>query len=179
MALVPPVLPSEVVLVGALRPELFNLPDQPSMEAFIQGALDVADAWMVGHLGPLNYGLTAPYAVALQRRGQIYLALEAITDTLKASKIYGTHSAYMSEDSASYAELIDHEWGQGAREMLDLWVTVEKQGTGFALPYFGITTPVDLVEDGTNGLDPLIVLYEEILARARGFSNLDTGTVIR
>jgi hypothetical protein len=115
----------------------------------------------------------------LQRVGQAYLSLEKIWDTIKAKKIAGTHYAYISEESLSYERLIDNEWGQKARESLDLWLTVEKQGTGFALPYFGITTPVDLVEDGTNGLDPLIVLYEEFLARARGFSNLDTGTVVR
>jgi hypothetical protein len=85
----------------------------------------------------------------------------------------------MSEESPAYEALIDNEWGQRGSRSLDLWITVEKQGTGFALPYFGITEPVPIVEDGTNGLDPLIVLYEELLARARGFSNLDTGTVIR
>jgi hypothetical protein len=162
-----------------LTPAMFFVPDQPSLDALVQSAIDYADAWVAGHAGQ-NYGLTTPsWVPILQRRGVMYLALEALTDMVKARKVYGTQYAYDSEDSEAYERLIDNEWGQRGREALDIWLTVETQGTGFALPYFGITEPVPLVEDGTNGLDSLIVLYEEILARARGFSNLDTGTVIR
>jgi hypothetical protein len=179
MPLVPTITPQEVADIGALTPALFQVADTTAMNLLIQSALDYADGWFQGHSG-LNYGLTTPaWVPVLQRRGVIYLALEALGDTLKARKIYGVHAPYMSEESPAYEALIDNEWGQRAREALDLWITVEKQGTGFALPYFGITEPVPIVEDGTNGLDPLIVLYEELLARARGFSNLDTGTVIR
>jgi hypothetical protein len=179
MALVPTITPAEVESIGMLTPAMFFVPDQASLDALVQSAIDYGDAWLQGHAGAF-YGIqTEAWMPVLQRRGVMYLALEALTDMLKARKIYGTQYAYDSEESASYEALIDNEWGQKAREALDLWLTVETQGTGFALPYFGITEPVPLVEDGTNGLDSLIVLYEEILARARGFSNLDTGTVIR
>jgi hypothetical protein len=177
MALVPPVTPMDVEQVGALRYELFNLPDQPTMLAFLQGAIDYADAWMQGHMGA-NYGLSQyTWQVDLQRRGQIYLALEAVCDTLKAEKIYGTHFAYMSEESASYEALIDNEWGQRAKEALDLWITVEQQGKpGFAMPYFGITEPVPILEDCSNGLESLKVLYEQLLAHSRGRVNPAIGT---
>lgn len=179
MPLSPTITPQEVSDIGALTPALFQVADTTALNALIQSALDYADGWFQGHSGA-NYGILTPaWVPVLQRRGVIYLALEALTDTLKARKIYGTHSPYMSEDSPAYEALIDNEWGQRAREALDLWLTIETQGTGFALPYFGITEPVPIVEDGTNGLEPLNVLYEELLARARGLSTADVGGTFR
>lgn len=162
-----------------LTPAMFFVPDQTALDAIVQSAIDYGDAWLQGHAGS-NYGITTPsWVPVLQRRGVMYLALEALTDMLKARKIYGTQYAYDSEESASYEALIDNEWGQKARESLDIWLTVETQGTGFALPYFGITESVPIVEDGTNGLEALNVLYEEILARARGLSTADVGGTFR
>jgi hypothetical protein len=134
MPLSPTITPQEVADIGALTPALFQVADTTAMNLLIQSALDYADGWFAGHSG-LNYGLTTPaWVPVLQRRGVIYLALEALSDTLKARKIYGVHAPYMSEESPAYEALIDNEWGQRAREALDLWITVEKQGTGFALP---------------------------------------------
>ena len=177
MALVPPVTPAEVEAVGALTYRLFLVADQAALDVLVQAHIDYADAWMQGHMGA-NYGLAQySWQVELQRRGQMYLALEAITDTLKAQKIYGTHFPYMSEDSPAYEALIDNEWAQRAKEALDLWITVEQQGTaGFAMPYFGITDPVPLIEDQTNGLESLKVLYEQLLAHSRGRVNPIIGT---
>jgi hypothetical protein len=173
----PPVLPSEVEQIGALFPNLFNLPDQASLDTFVQGALDFADSWMAGHMGA-NYGLTTyPWEVTLQRRGQIYLALEAITDTIKAEKIYGTHFAYLSEESPQYEALIDNEWGVKAMQSLDLWVTVESASSHFAMPLFLTSVPLIENEWQNTALSPLSVLYSELLDRARGMSNPDIGSI--
>jgi hypothetical protein len=177
MPLTPPVTPAQVEQIGALTFSLFRLADQPSLDTFVQGALDFADAWMQAHMGS-NYGLTQfPWQVTLQSRGQIYLALEALTDTLKAEKIYGTHFPYMSEDSASYEKLIDNEWGVKAMQSLDLWVTVETGTTHFALPLFLTSVPLIENEWQNTALDPLSVLYSELLDRARGMSNPDIGSI--
>src|SRR5436305_12506599 len=136
MPLSPTITPAEVEAIGARTPALFQVAAKTALDTLVRSAIDYADAWFQGHSG-LNYGLTVPsWAPVIQRRGVMYLALEALTDTLKARKIYGTHAPYMSEDSPAYEALIDNEWGQRGREALDLWITVEKQGTGFALPYF-------------------------------------------
>jgi hypothetical protein len=179
MALVPTITPAEVEAIGALTYKLFLVADQAALDVLVQSAIDYADAWFQGHSGS-NYGITSPaWVPVLQRRGVMYLALEALCDTLKAEKIYGTHFPYMSEDSPAYEALIDNEWGQRAKEALDLWITVETGGAGaagFALPYFGITDPVPLIEDQTNGLESLKVLYEQLLAHARGRVNPVIGT---
>jgi len=179
MPLVPPVTPLEVEQIGALFPNLFNFPDQTTLDTFVQGAIDYADGWMIGHMGP-NYGLSLPWQVELQRRGQMYLALEAICDTIKAEKIYGTHFAYLSEESPSYAELITNEWGVRAMASLDLWVTVEDvAGGAFALPVFMTSSPLIENEIQNPALAPLSVLYSELLDRARGIANPDIGTIRR
>jgi len=127
-----------------------------------------------------NYGLTEfTWQVNLQRRGQIYLALEAICDTIKARKIYGTHAPYMSEDSPAYEALIENEWGQRAMVALDLWVTVERASRAFAMPLFLTSSPIPEIEQEGNGLDPLTTLYSELLDRARGISNADVGSIKR
>jgi len=177
MPLVPTIVPAEVEELGMLTPALFLVPDQASLDAIVQKAIDYGDAWFEGHAGN-NYGILTPaWVPVLQRRGVMYLALEALGDMVKARKIYGVHYAYDSEESPAYEALIDNEWGARAREALDVWITVEQAGSGFALPYFGITQPVPLVEDETNGLEPLSLLYEEILSRSRGLSLPSVGTV--
>lgn len=179
MALSPTITTAEVKALGSLTPSLFLVADSTALDTIVQSAIDYADAWFQGHSGA-NYGLTTPaWVPVLQRRGVMYLALKALGDTLKAQKIYGTHAPYMSEDSPAYEALIDNEWGIRASEALDLWLTIETKGTGFAKPFFGITDPTPIIEDDTNGLDALNVLYEEVLARSRGMSNPELGTVLR
>jgi len=180
MPLVPPVTPAQVEQVGALTPNLFNLPDQTSLDTFIQGSIDFADAWMQGHMGA-NYGLTQfAWQIELQTRGQIYLALEAACDTVKAEKVYGTHFPYMSEESPNYEALINNEWGVRAMQALDLWVTVEQAGTAaFALPIFMTSSPLIENEIQNPAMMPLSVLYSELLDRARGLANPDIGTIRR
>lgn len=177
MALSPTITPGEVKTIGMLTYPMFLVADDAALDTIVQAAIDYADAWFQGHSGS-NYGLTTPtWVPVLQRRGVMYLALEALGDMVKARKIYGTQFAYDSEESPAYEALIENEWGQRAREALDLWITVEKQGTGFALPVFLITDPTPILEDDTNGLDSLNVLYEEVLTRSRGRSNPELGTV--
>jgi hypothetical protein len=177
MPLVPPVLPSEVEAIGALTPQIFVLPDQPSLDTFVQSSIDFADAWMQGHMGS-NYGLTdAAWKVNLQRRGQIYLALEALCDTVKAEKVYGTHFAYISEESPQYEALINNEWGVRAMQALDLWVTVETGSTAFALPLFLTSAPLIENEIENPAVKPLATLYGELLDRARGIVRPEIGSV--
>jgi hypothetical protein len=177
MPLVPPLLPAEVEQIGALTPSLLLLADQPSLDTFVQANIDWSDAWMQGHMGE-NYGLTEfAWQVELQRRGQAYLALEAICDTVKAQKIYGTYFPYMQEESQSFERLIDNEWGVKAMQSLDIWVTVESASSHFALPLF-LTGPA-LVEDEYQNpaISPLTILYSQLLDRARGIARPDIGTV--
>src|SRR5436190_9494579 len=132
MPLTPPVTTAEVISIGALRPELLNFPDLATLNVFVQSAIDYADAWMAGNMGAA-YDLQTPFwAPIRQHRGQAYLALEAIYDTIKATKVTGTNFNYLSEESDSYERLIDNEWGARARESLDLWLTIEQVGAGFA-----------------------------------------------
>src|SRR5436190_7503628 len=112
MPLSPTITPAEVEIIGMLTPAMFFVPDQTSLDTLVQSAIDYADAWVQGHAGS-NYGLTTPsWVPILQRRGVMYLALEALTDMVKARKVYGTQYAYDSEDSEAYERLIDNEWGQ-------------------------------------------------------------------
>jgi len=180
MPLTPPVLPADVEAVGALTPQLFRLADQVSLDAFVQGCIDFADSWMQGHMGAANYDLQQfPWQHTLQKRGQIYLALEAATDTLKAEKIYGTHYPLQSEESASYEALIDNEWGIKAMQSLDLWVTVESASKGFALPIFSTSSPIPEGDCPWGVREPLDSLYARLLDHARGISNSSIRTVAR
>lgn len=179
MPLVPPVTPTEVETLGRLFPSLFNLTLQADLDAIVQSAIDFADSWMAGHLGA-NYGLSQfTWQVELQRRGQMYLSLEALTDMVKAQKVYGTHFPYMSEESASYEAMEANEWGLRAMQSLDLWVTLESAGKGFALPLFLTSSPIPENDYTNNGLVPLTILYSEILDRARGIVDPDVGTIRR
>lgn len=179
MALSPTITTAEVKALGSLTPSLFLVADSASLDTIVQASIDYADARFASLAGD-NYGLTTPtWAPVLQRRGVMYLALAALGDTLKAQKIYGTHAPYQSEDSPAYEALIDNEWLARAKEALERWVTLDGPGTGFAKPVFLVTDPTPIIEDDTNGLDALNVLYEEVLARSRGRSNPELGTVFR
>lgn len=179
MPLAPPVTPQEVEDIGALTPALFQLADQASLDTFVQAAIDASDDWMQGHLGA-SYGLAQfDWQVGLQRRGQMYLALEKLTDTVKARKIYGTHAPYMSEDSPAYEALIDNEWGIRAMEMLDLWVTVESPTRHFAMPLLLTSSPLIENEIQNPAITPLSTLYSELLDRARGIPDPDVGSIRR
>ncbi len=171
--------PDQVIKVGALSPELFNLPDQPSMESLVGFAITGVDAWMQDHMGG-NYNLTQfPWQIVQQQNGQMYLALERLTDTLKAEKTYGSHEFYISEDSGGYERLIMVNWGQRAMECLDRWVTIEQISRNFAMPIFSTYRPIPEVDDESSGLDPLSAFYTGLLDRARGIANPDLGTVRR
>jgi hypothetical protein len=179
-------LPAAVQLIeeaGALTPNLFNIntgnptTDQANLDALVTRMRDRADAWMAGHLGA-NYGLTSPaYAPVLQEEGQIYLTLEKLTAILKAEKTYGTWYPLNSEDSVAYQTLIDTDWGERAMAALDLWVTAEVAGKGFALPVFLATDGIERAFG--QGVEPFEVQLEEELAWARGISNPTIGTVRR
>lgn len=169
--------------VGALTPSLFNLPDQPSLDALVTRMRDRADAWMQAHLGAF-YGITTPtYAPVLQEEGELYLTLEKIADVLKAEKTYGTHYPYMSEDSPAYERLITTDWGERALVALDTWITVELSttaggaGRGFAKPRFLTSINDYPVNDGN--IDPVTVQYSAELDFSRGLSVPDIGTVRR
>jgi hypothetical protein len=184
MPLTPPVTVQDVEAVGALTYQLFDYPDQSSFDLFIADCLLFADSWMAGHMGS-NYNLQEfGWQIALQRRGQIYLALEAAVDTLKAKKTYGSHINYISEDTAAYQSLIDNNYGQKAMQALDLWVTVERaENIAFAMPTFGFAQPVPLVpydDSGPTGLDPQQVQLEEALSTARGKADtFPVGSAVR
>src|SRR5258708_27272618 len=101
------------------------------------------------HMGA-NYNLLDLPSSRLQARGQAMLAMEYITDTLKAQKAYGTHFAYISEESPEYQALIDLNWGERAMAALDTWVTVEVGAPlAFALPQFLVTQCIDPSIDTT------------------------------
>src|SRR5260370_1113939 len=140
-------LPVAVNLVeeaAGLTPELFNMPNQATLDTFVTRFSLRADAWMQGHMGG-NYNLLTPaWAPVLQEEGQIYLTLERLTAHLKSLKTMGTHGFYISEDAAAYQVLIETDWGKLALQALDLWVTVEQIGESraFALPVFTITSTI-------------------------------------
>jgi hypothetical protein len=179
MPLTTPPTVAEVEQLGGLFYQLFFFPDQPTLDSFVASAIAYADAWMQGHMGG-NYNLQVPsWAPVLQRRGQAMLALESIVDTLKANKAYGAHYPLFSEDTPAYENLITNDWGQKAMQALDLWVTVEQIGKGFAMPLFLLSNPIPLNSDDSNGLDPLTIQYERELAEARGLGISDVGTIRR
>jgi len=163
---------------AGLTPSLFNMPDQPTLDAFVTRFRDRSDAWMQGHMGA-NYGLLAPsWAPVLQEEGQIYLTLEKLTAVLKSLKTQGTHFPYVQEDSPAFQTLIETDWGKLAMEALDLWVTVETIGPNkeFAMPLFLVT---DGIEPFRQFVEPMISQYEEELAFARGIAIPEIGTLRR
>ncbi len=167
---------------GGLIWQLFQpvgITDQAGLDTLVTEKIVVADYWLQRRLGS-NYNLPFASAQAVQAQAESYITLHYLVPILQACKVYGTNYPIWSEESENYSLIVQRDWREEALALVDEWITLENMaGGGFALPYFGITQPVPILEDGTNGLDPLIVLYEEALARARGFSNLDTGTVIR
>ncbi len=170
-----PVTAAAVRRRGALTPQLFNLTVSSDLDALCDEQILFADAWMRVHLGPQHYGLADPASATLQEEGQACLALERLTDILKAQKAYGTHFPYVSEDSPAYQALIDLNWGEKAMAALDTWVTTEAGGNrAFAMPLL-------LVTSGPSRTDPGIKSQTEQLSEeldfARGISNPDQGTV--
>lgn len=174
-----PVAASLVEEAAGLTPSLFNMADQPTLDAYVGRFVARADAWMQGHMGS-NYNLLTPaWAPVLQEEGQIYLALEKLSGALRSLKVQGTHFPYVQEDSPAFQSLIETDWGQLAIDALDLWVTVETINRNFALPLFLTSQPIPLNSDDSNGLDPLTVQYERELAEARGLGIADVGTIRR
>jgi hypothetical protein len=174
-----PVAPGLVEEAAGLTFLLFNMPDQPTLDAYVGRFVARADAWMQGHMGS-NYNLTSPaWAATLQEEGQIYLTLEKLSGALRSLKVQGTHFPYVQEDSPAFQSLIETDWGQLAMASLDLWVTVETINRNFARPLFLTSQAIPLNSADDNGLDPLTVQYERELAEARGLGISDVGTIRR
>ena len=176
-----PVTPAIVEEIGGLTPQLFNLPDQPSLDALVQRAINRADAWLQAHAGPF-YGITTPsWAPVLQEEGEAYLSLERLQSTLKSLKVVGQHYAYISEESPSYQTMMETNWGELAIAALDLWVTPEIAASrAFAMPQLLVSDGYGYVERLNDDTFPTISeqLSEE-LDWNRSISDTDIGTLKR
>lgn len=164
---------------GALTPQLFNFPDQPTLDTFVLDAIVFADSWMQGFMKS-NYNLQQfAWQVVLQERGQRFLALETIVKTLQQEKVVGEHYEYIAEASDAYSRLANVDWGTAAIQALSLWVTTESSTHNFAAPVFLLSPAIPETDATNNGLDPLDSFYAGILDRARGGSTADIATVAR
>ncbi len=176
-----PVTPFQVLRTGGLKFDLFNFSNEADFESFISQAIVYADAWMQGHLGQ-NYNLLIPsWAAALQEQGQIFLALESLSATLKSLKTQGTHYPYAQEESPAFQTLIDQDWGERALVALDLWTTVEVGAArSFALPLLveasGMNAADKLRDSSFPGMSSQ---YSSELDFSRDLVVPDVGTVRR
>ncbi len=169
-----PVTAAAVRRRGALTPQLFNLTLSSDLDTLCDEQINFADSWMRVHMGP-HYALADAASMTLQEEGQACLALERLTDILKAQKAYGTHFPYVSEDSPAYQALIDLNWGEKAMAALDTWVTTEAGGQrAFALPLLLVTSGPSR---GDPGIESMSEQLSEELDFARGISNPDVGTL--
>lgn len=172
-----PVTAAYVRQFAALDRELFNMPTEADVDAFVTEAILDADAWMQKHMGG-SYNLADTPSARIQARAQAMIALEYITDRLKAERAWGTHYSYVSEEGSRIQALIDLNWGERAIDELSLWVTVVVGAARtFAKPRF-LTSINDYPVNDSN-IDPVTVQYSAELDFARGISVPDVGTVRR
>jgi hypothetical protein len=169
---------AKVEALGALTYNLFDYPDQATLDAFVQESIDDSDAWMQSYMG-LNYNPVGDAAaVRVQTRAQAALALSYIVPTLRSKKTYGTHYPVNSEDSAAYDTLMETDWEAEAKGLLSKWITVEVGGTGstgsggFAAPAFRVGPGVD-----PDVADSEETLMDRLVTQARSFPKQRFGVV--
>lgn len=168
---------NQVELDGALSLPLFGplgFTIQAQLDAYVQGCINVADAWLQRRAGA-NYASPDPNVQILLTKGEGYLALHYVSSPLRALKTYGEHEYFISEEAASYDRLVENNWRQMAMALLDEFLTVEDAaGKGFAMPVLSITAPVSVQATETS-LDWL----EDLLSYARNMQEVPFATVTR
>lgn len=118
---------------------LFRVGNDAELDRFIMETAEDVSSWLRAR-SLANYVSTDTDTRRQMRRGEAYLVLQALCEPLKARKVFGTHWAIDSEESARYEELIDTEWSKLADQWLSGLLISEDR---FSAPVFAITNPVD------------------------------------
>lgn len=115
---------------------LFVVASDTALNALVTARLAIASAWLRTR-APNDYDNGDADTDALFTHAEALLTMHFLAETLKARKVYGTHFPYDSEDSDSYAKLIDVEWMHQVEELVGpfLAVTVGDEKP-FAAPVF-------------------------------------------
>lgn len=134
----------------------FRFNTQSELETTIDNGERVAAAWLRLNLVPGIYTSSDTDTQEVLSLAEAYLVLHFIVPALKARKVYGTHFAWESEESDSYAALIDTEWMDLAKQLLGDWITVPVGESHFARPVLKVGPVID-------PLDPRFKSEEERL----------------
>lgn len=154
--------------LGQLRFDLFEgIGGESELNLFLEPFRSAVSGYLTANLADGIAASTDAGVLARLDLGAAYLALELVTASLKARKVYGTHSPYDSEESQSYDEPLNKEWKELALLMIGEWIPLEDPtpASAFARPVLVATTPVDY--DSISILTPL-EQWNELLTRARG-----------
>lgn len=121
---------------------LFRVADDAALNTFIDAQIAVASAWL-SLTAPTYYASTDASIDLVFKQAEAYITLQYLADALKARKVFGTHFPYDSEESSSYAQLIDVEWEARAETLLSRFVTLDTAANPIAFPYFGTSSVID------------------------------------
>jgi hypothetical protein len=153
--------------LGQLRYDLFEgFADEAALDDFLEVFIGAVDGYLEANLADDIPASLEAGVVARLDLGAAYLALELVTASLKARKVYGTHAPFDSEESQSYDEPLNKEWKELALLMIGEWIPLEDPTpeSAFARPVLVATTPVDY--RSTSILTP-IEQWNELLTRVR------------
>jgi hypothetical protein len=142
----------EVRRRGGLNEEtdhnLFRVADEAELDDMVAEDLALAEAWISERVSTEVYTGSATASTArdlIFARAECLMALHFLTLPLKARKVEGTHWAVDQEGSERFAELIDVEYLNQAKILIEQYVTVDidTDEAPFALPAFAVIPATD------------------------------------
>lgn len=146
---------------------LFRFNDDGELSAAIANAMAAASSWVVVRIEASVYASTDSDINTLLALGEAYLTLHFLVPALKARKVFGSHYAVEAEDSDRFAALIDVEWLNLARELLEPWLIVPGTTSAYAKPRMRIGTVINPLDPGFETIE---TEFEETLDRARSLT---------
>ncbi|HEV8176115.1 MAG TPA: hypothetical protein VGP44_00360 [Gemmatimonadales bacterium] len=151
---------------------LFRDPDDAALDARINALIPAAAAWLRTR-APVYYASTDVDIIALFTHAESLLTLILLVETLKARKVYGSHFPFDSETSDRYEALIDTEWPKQLEMLIDPYLTIETEGTAFAMPQLVFTQPVS-----RPAVRSFSDLLQDVIDEATGFLPFGAGVAV-
>ncbi len=126
---------------------LFRLADDATFNTLVTATIADASAWLALR-APADYADTEPNKRAMFKRGEACLTLHFLMLPLKARKTLGTQWPTIQEDTARFEELIQIDWYEQMRSLLEPYLIVEVDEKPFAAPVMVLGKIIDRTPAG-------------------------------
>lgn len=147
---------------------LFRLTSDADLVSLINDTIGDASAWL-SLRAPLDYVSTDPNVRAMFKRAEACLTLHFLFLPLKARKTLGTHWPLSQEESSRFEELIQIDWYEQMRSLVEPYLIVDSVQKPFAAPAMALGGIIDY-NSSTGGVILEQQKLDKIIDEATGIS---------